>query len=350
MHLVGRFSQPVAHLLVPMTDALHKAGFEQAVVLLEDPASPSLAESIHPEVKLVLLPWGSGPLRRWRSWLRAVRLLLEEAPAEVVHVHGFIPAALSGTLLSVATTSRLVYSPHDSRLHQTGTVAQRMAGAMARPFLRGVAHAAVVTMPSEARVLHRLRGVPVAQVDAPVDPAYFAVRRHPALHPLVVGGAADASEAVAASFAQAAVLMANGERGLAFHWIGTAESAVREQFRAAKVVVVDSPDPSARCADLAAAWVYVCPQPSRGFPVHLVEAMAAGLPVVAIDAAKHRDLIRDRETGFLCRDELQLIERVSQLLHDPALRATMGASARNETLRRFGGHTFDAAIASIYAA
>jgi glycosyltransferase involved in cell wall biosynthesis len=69
---------------------------------------------------------------------------------------------------------------------------------------------------------------------------------------------------------------------------------------------------------------------SEGFPNSVVEAMAAGRPVVATDVGGTSDAVR-RGTGMLVRpaDPPQLAETIERLLADAELRARMGREARH---------------------
>jgi PEP-CTERM/exosortase A-associated glycosyltransferase len=65
-------------------------------------------------------------------------------------------------------------------------------------------------------------------------------------------------------------------------------------------------------------------------PLKPLEAMAAGCAVLASDVPAMREIVRDGETGLLCRagDPSDLAEHAVRLLHDPTLRATLGARGR----------------------
>jgi glycosyltransferase EpsD len=82
---------------------------------------------------------------------------------------------------------------------------------------------------------------------------------------------------------------------------------------------------------LAAADVVLAASLREGLPVNVMEAMAAGLPVIATDNRGHRELIRPEETGLLVppTDACAMAGAILRLLGDPALRARMGQFARD---------------------
>lgn len=345
VHLVGRLTTAVFSLLQPVTEALRRSGHAQVVVFIEDPVDPGLAKRFHAHIELVVLPPGRNASGRWKAWLQATQHVMSEAPAQTVHLHGFMPAALAAPLMKKHHKARLLFSPHDSRVQAADKLRYRMVGLLARPWLRRLAQGAVINMPVEARVVH---GMPVALLDAPIDAAYFGCARHPARHPLVAGGVFDAPSAMAARFAQVAVLMGNGQQGLAFNWIGAVPQAARDQLDAASVAVFDERDAAGRAARLSSAWLYLCPHEVRGFPAHLAAAMACGLPAVVLDTPRHRSLVVDGVTGFLCATDRDLVGRAAELIHDAALRARMGFAARAAAEQRFAGDGFDDAVLAAY--
>jgi 1,4-alpha-glucan branching enzyme len=98
----------------------------------------------------------------------------------------------------------------------------------------------------------------------------------------------------------------------------------------------------------AAADVFLYPSIYEGFGRVMVEAGAAGLPVVATATAGATDIIRDGETGFLAPIENApaLAERVRQLLRDAPLRSAMGAAAQQWIRAAFDpNRAYDAIVA-----
>jgi glycosyltransferase involved in cell wall biosynthesis len=75
----------------------------------------------------------------------------------------------------------------------------------------------------------------------------------------------------------------------------------------------------------------------EGVPLTVLESMAAGLPVVATAVGALSDLVTDGVEGFLVPsgDHLALADRLAALADDPALRALLGAQARDRAERDF---------------
>jgi glycosyltransferase involved in cell wall biosynthesis len=86
----------------------------------------------------------------------------------------------------------------------------------------------------------------------------------------------------------------------------------------------------------------------EGFPLSVLEAMRAGLPVVASNVNGVGEAVRDGETGYLVPrgDVEQLRDRIGRLLMEPALRTQLGANGR----RRYEQHfTLDQTVAKTFA-
>jgi glycosyltransferase involved in cell wall biosynthesis len=91
-----------------------------------------------------------------------------------------------------------------------------------------------------------------------------------------------------------------------------------------------------------AAWFAVCDaviltSANEGTPVTIIEALAAGRPVVATKVGGVPDVVEEGETGFLVRmaDTHAMAERLEVLARDPARRAEMGRLGRERVLARY---------------
>lgn len=76
---------------------------------------------------------------------------------------------------------------------------------------------------------------------------------------------------------------------------------------------------------------------NEGLPRSILEAMVAGLPTIASDIAGVSEQIDPGKNGLLVppKDPARLADAIEQLARDPALRARMGASAREVVRSRF---------------
>ena len=99
---------------------------------------------------------------------------------------------------------------------------------------------------------------------------------------------------------------------------------------------------------LAAAQLALLITNWEGLPLSILEAMRAGLPVVASDVGGVAESVRDGESGYLVpRANVTLLrDRIERLLTDPGLRARLGARGRERFVRDF---TLDVSVARTLA-
>jgi glycosyltransferase involved in cell wall biosynthesis len=81
---------------------------------------------------------------------------------------------------------------------------------------------------------------------------------------------------------------------------------------------------------LAGCHIFALPTRWEGFPLSILEAMRAGLPVVASNVGGVGEAVIDNKTGFLapCGDELVFRARLRDLIESPTLRRQIGAAGR----------------------
>ncbi len=96
--------------------------------------------------------------------------------------------------------------------------------------------------------------------------------------------------------------------------------------------------------------VFVLPTHREGFPVSVLEAMAASLPVVATPVGAIPDVVREGREGHLVpvRDASALARRLRELVEDPARRRAMGCAARERVERHFCVEIVVAELEALY--
>lgn len=98
--------------------------------------------------------------------------------------------------------------------------------------------------------------------------------------------------------------------------------------------------------------VFVLPSFAEGVPVSLMEAMAAGVPVVTTRIAGISELVEDGVSGYLVSpgNQTALREAIARLIADPVLRNEFGQAGRAKVEREFNVHTEAGRLSEIMAA
>jgi glycosyltransferase involved in cell wall biosynthesis len=84
--------------------------------------------------------------------------------------------------------------------------------------------------------------------------------------------------------------------------------------------------------------IFVLPSLFEAFPRSIIEAMAAGIPVIATDVGGNTEAIENNVSGLIIpsRDSNALAEKIYLLGQNPKLRLKIGAEARNRAIKFFG--------------
>ncbi len=287
-----------------------------------------------------------------------VRRLLRDLAPDVVHAHvgQYAWAAVSAGLPTVYTIhgvlarEREVYRDTLFDRWRYGLLAHYEARALPRvdrlvaisPYVREAYSQARARWqrcaPTERRALWE-------RIDNPVPQAFFDVTRRPEAGRLLYAGSITeikdlltllhAVERVSATDAQVHLRIAGRSTSPAYERLVrdlASHQALRE--RVAFLGLLDREqllEEYARCAALVLSSV------QENAPMAVIEAMAAGAPVVATRVGGVPDLVAEGETGYLVPpgDDAALAEALRRVLRDPATATQMGARGRQVALGRF---------------
>jgi L-malate glycosyltransferase len=96
--------------------------------------------------------------------------------------------------------------------------------------------------------------------------------------------------------------------------------------------------------------IFALSSDSEQFPISLVEAMAAGLPVIATDVGDVRTMVAKEGRAFVVppQDEARLAEKLAQLASDADLRNSLGTQNRGFAIRNYDEKTMIERYATVY--
>ena len=349
LHLVSGVTDEVMSFLSPATRELADRGEQQSVVVLDDPVNRNNVRKLGKYAKTVRVKSRTNKVGQYRDLYRACVLELMRCEPRTLHLHGMMAYVIGSMALKTSGLAlSVLYSPHGSR----SLTSLRMAGWLTlragRSLINPSRNSAIATFSPETSLLGSWRETFV--VESPVDDIYLTPRRHESTKPVVIGGGAKADGKAAETLAQIAVFLSVEEFAISFKWLGDVNAETSACFKAANIELLDADSLSLHAEALFEAWIYFAPSWTRGYPLLLIQAMATGVPCVALDCLQHRQVIEHEVTGYLYSSESEMIVAIAALIDDRALRKRIGDAAKESIRKRFGGDEFRTRLLRSYAA
>jgi glycosyltransferase involved in cell wall biosynthesis len=102
---------------------------------------------------------------------------------------------------------------------------------------------------------------------------------------------------------------------------------------------------------LAQSQIFVLSTHYEGLPISILEAMRAGLPIVATNVDGVPEAVREGENGLLVprSDPVVLAHALAKLIESPELRAKMGEASRRMYETEFGVSRMLSELDMVYA-
>jgi glycosyltransferase involved in cell wall biosynthesis len=350
---------------LPMARAAQAAGFEVAVAVRVRNDAARLAAAGCRVIPLEAERRSLSAFEIVRSFIRMLRIVRQERP-DVVHCIALRPVVLGGLAARFAGVRRLVLASTGlGHLWIENGPAVRVARPLARlvigQVLRGGGTRYLFENPEDPRAF----GVEPDDADvtivggAGVDPAQFPATPEPPAPPvrvavvarmLLLKGIAETVEAARRARAQGAPVE--------LHLYGAPDPSNRRSY---------SEDQLRRWAaepgivwhgatdDVARVWrdnhVAMLLSYREGLPKALVEAAAAGRPIVTSDVTGCREVVRDGIEGLLVPlgDADAAARALVRLAADAELRARLGAAANARFRERFTEDAVMRTMTELYA-
>ena len=324
-------------MLVDLLDGLDRKSIEQTVVRGAPVASEGdylAGRSVNAEVITI------GGLRRSLSVVGEVRSLfalvrtLRRLRPHVVHTHMAKAGVIGRVAAVIARVPVRVHTYHGHLLHgYFSTFVTKVFTGVERLLRMVTSHALVVGDATRHDLLRA--GVVKEAQSSTIMPAAKPMQRHDRQHARAALGVP--SDAVLVGFVgrltgikrpDRFVRVAAAVPNATFVVVGNGplrEETLRDASSVNNVIFLDWHDDVSLI--LSALDVVVLTSDNEGVPLSLIEAAAAGVPVVSTDVGSVREIVEHGTTGFVVNDERALAEAVSRLVDDTSLRRSMGERA-----------------------
>lgn len=285
--------------------------------------------------------------------LRSLRRHVDEF--DVVHVHAArdlvtLPAARIAQARGVAT----VLQTHGMIDETANPLAVPLDAALTRPALaaaRAVTHLTERERSSleavgrgRARLVELPNGVPAGPLADPAGPELlYLARLAPRKRPVHF---VEAAARLAPEFPTARFSLVGPDEGEG----DAVRAAIAASGHADRIRWEGALEPARTGERMRHASGYVLPSVDEPYPMSVLEAMSAGLPVVVTDTCGLAPAVREADAGFVTDGGLEpLVAAMRRLLGDPADARARGARGRALTRDRFTMPAIAERLVALYA-
>jgi len=336
-----------------VADLLQSARSQADMVLLAGGEGPLLDVAQRagiPVIRLHQLDNTLSPARAFTA-LRELLQALRQAAPDLIHAHSAKAGALgriAGFLLGIP----VIYTVHGFAFKPEAPARQRIAARIAEWLLAPLTARMICVAEAEK---HLARALPIRAQHIAVIPNGIAdtnarARPEAPVQRIVMVArlaAPKRPDLMIRAFAQTAlpecelVITGDGPRRSAMQQLADQVAPGRVRFTGG---IGDVPDL------LATAQIFALASDHEGFPLSVLEAMRAGLPVIASDLPGIREQLDNGRCGVLLEsnDEAALAEALSRLASDASRRATLGDAARNRWEQNYGLDRMTQATWAVY--
>lgn len=339
----GRMSSGVAGVVSALADGLAAAGVETHVVTCvrgQDRVTKRVTPrgvTVHSVPSLGRLAWLVGfPVET-----AGIRSVLKSLQPDLVHVHTqtvYAHAALERDWPSIITIHG-IYSREVALMKGWRRVQGRLLGRFERDAFRRMKHVVCINEYLRRKIGQQLRGKDLRLIENPVDDRYFEVPNLEQPGRILYAGTIinrknllgllDATRFIVASGGDVRVRVV-GSQKIEPGYYSRCVRFVERNGLASRVDFVGTVPIDGMIDELSQASMLVLASYQETAPMVVSEAMAAGRPIVATPAGGTAEMVGDGEAGLVVPfgDSEALADAIKKLIADDALRAQMGARAR----------------------
>ncbi|GGP27254.1 glycosyltransferase [Silvimonas amylolytica] len=299
-------------------------------------------------IELIQLPMtrAISPLADFKAG-RMLHNTLKALQPDVVHLHSSKAGALGRILSWIYRGPRWFFSPHGlSFLQRAEGRLKNTIFLVIEKLLAGSPVTFIACSPGEAKEIRTHLSSNVQEVHNAVD--LGAITPAPGNHGVVRIGTVGRVTLARNPELFAEIAAALGKPGeIEFVWIGGGDESGEMALRDAHVAVTGWVDRKSALARMAELDIYIQTSRWEGMPVAVLEAMGAGLPVIATNVIGNRDLVKDGDNGYLASSATDFTARLALLAQDKHARVALGGRARQFVQENY---SLDVMMTALYKA
>lgn len=329
--LAQHFDLYLAYATRPQTPADFKTYFDPAIHLIP---VESFCRSIRPDKDFAAA--------------RQLRRIVREIRPDIIHLHSSKAGAV-GRLALLGCGKPVFYTPHGYSFLMEDASPVRRAFYFGLEYL--LARTGAVTIacsPGEQEASFRLRrskslcvpnGLDIAGLEALVQPCTAPSRPFTVC---TVGRICPQKNPE--MFNETAKRLPD----VPFVWVGDGEQ--RELLTAPNIRITGWLPREQALKQMMQASVLLLPSRWEGLPLTLLEGMYGRLCCIVSDAAGNRDVIRDGETGWICRTPEQYAQAIRRMQADPEAARNIGLAAHRSVMQQYTAEQMARRYCEIYTA
>lgn len=306
-------------------------------------------------------------LNDWKTTHQLVKILREEKVA-ILHAHSAKAGLVGRVAARLARTPVVFYTTHNSIFYEEWSSWKKILLATGERFLSKTTDRIIAVSETLRQELIAKEGLPSDKIITIYNGIEtgrtcahpFRERRHilrelglPSLGQVVGTVARLAPQKGIIHFLKAAAMLA---RDYQVNFLVVGDGPLRQQLQAEAISlglanrVVFAGERRDVPAILPVFDVFVLPSLTEGFPLTILEALAAGRPVVATRVGGIPEIIKDNHTGLLVRpgEPAELALAIARLLRDRQEALAMGRAGQKYVCETFSAEKMAGRVAAEY--
>jgi glycosyltransferase involved in cell wall biosynthesis len=275
--------------------------------------------------------------------IKEIRSILKQIRPTVIHLHSSKAGAV-GRIAALGFGATVIYQPHGLAFlrKDISTQKQNMYKGVEAVLSLLPAYIVACSKGEAAAARSTLLSKRVKVIDNAIKLSHIP-RSRLSMQPITIGTCGRISpQKDPVFFAEVARLVGSAAK---FIWIGDGDVEQKQLLLDTGVTVTGWCTRPEAIDNIAALTIYIQTSAWEGMPISVIEAMAAGLPVVATNIVGNKDLVEAGKTGLLASTPTEMADHILSLIKNPDNIKTLGQNAYDTAQSKYSD---DAMVSKYY--